>query len=100
MVVHENASVSSLYADDMDFQLAVLQDACSQADRYWCNRLWNRAQPAFGPSPDLLVRCAPHDAASVKATWESWFQVLTSWDFADTLTGADLRTLLSDFVPR
>ena len=100
MMVHQNASVSSLHVE-MDFQLAVLQDACSQADRFWCNELWNRTQPQFGPSAELMKRCTPHDAHWVKTAWESWFSLLTSWDFADTLTGVDLRRLLSaDCVSR
>ena len=92
----ENAAVFSPSPEEMDFQLAVLQDACAQADRYWCNWLWKRSQPVYGPSVDLLNRCAPHDEAWVKSAWESWFSVLTSWDFADTLIGADLRALLVD----
>ena len=99
-MVLENAGVFSPFPEEMGFQLVILQDASAQADRYWCNWLWNRPQPAFGPSPDLLVRCAPHDASAVEAAWESWFSVLTSWDFADTLIGADLRALLADPVSR
>ncbi len=78
----------------MVLELAVLEDASQQADVYWCNVLWQRQQPPFAPSRRLLERGDCCEIRSLEAMWQSWFDVLTSWEFGDALIGNDLRRLL------
>ena len=81
---------------EMEFQLAVLRDACAQADRYWCNWLWHREQPYYSPSGSLLLQWADRDTAAIVGAWKSWFDLLTSWEYADSLIGCDVRELLDE----
>jgi hypothetical protein len=82
--------------NDMAFELVVLEDAVQQADIYWRNVFWSRPQPEFGPSTELLNQLAPrYGPGGVELAWQRWFDVLTSWEFADTLIGRDARTALA-----
>lgn len=78
----------------MAFQILVLEDASRQADLYWRNVLWQRVQPEFAPSEGLLAGCAFDDRPSICEAWNNWFGVLTSWEFAEALTGRELREVL------
>lgn len=99
MMVHEILRSSQLHIrSDMDFQLAVLQDVCEKADAYWRNWLWNRQQCMAEPSAGLLRAFPERDPEAVSAVWREWFGVLTSWEYADALTGCDVRQLLGDFA--
>jgi hypothetical protein len=83
--------------EEMAFELAVLQDASQQADEYWGNWLWQRDQPAFGPSGALIdALCDRYDMVSIKAAWRKWFDVLTSWEFVDALIGRDVRGMMDE----
>jgi len=86
--------------NDMAFELVVLEDATAQADVYWRNVFWNREQPPFGPSAGLLARfAARYGAGGVEHAWQRWFEVLTSWDFADALIGRDARSIVFGTEP-
>lgn len=101
MIVRENLRLPAPpVGDEMDFQIAALQDACAKADRYWCNWLWNRAQPPFGPSEELMRAFPGRSHEAIEMAWGSWFDVLTSWEYADALIGCDVRRLLGDFATR
>lgn len=78
----------------MAFQITVLEDASRQADIYWRNVLWRREQPEFAPSDGLLAGCASDDRERIRDAWKNWFCVLTSWEFAEALTGCELRRML------
>ncbi len=83
--------------EEMAFQLAILQDASRQADEYWGNWLWRRDQPSYGPSGALIdALCDRYDIATIKGAWLKWFDVLTSWEFVDALTGRDIRGMLDE----
>lgn len=83
--------------EEMAFQLAVLQDASHQADEYWGNWLWQRDQPAFGPSGALIdALCDRYDMSTIKIAWRKWFDVLTSWEFVDALIGRDVRGMMDE----
>jgi hypothetical protein len=83
--------------EEMAFQLAVLQDASRQADEYWGNWLWRREQPVFGPSGSLIdALCDRYEMATIKTAWSKWFEVLTSWEFADALIGRDVRGMMGE----
>ncbi len=83
--------------EEMAFQLAVLQDASHQADEYWGNWLWQREQPVFGPSGQLIdALCDRYDMATIKGAWRKWFDVLTSWEFVDALIGRDVRGMMDE----
>jgi len=76
---------------DMEFQLAVLEDASAQADLFWCTALWRREQPNFHPSERLLDYAASRQIDEIRSVWNGWFAVLTSWEFAHALIGRDVR---------
>jgi hypothetical protein len=81
--------------DEMAFELAVLEDVSRQADVFWRNWLWRRRQPGFGPSLELLEKLAPrYGTGGVEEAWRRWFDVLTSWEYADAVVGRDVRHLL------
>ncbi|HEV7179885.1 MAG TPA: hypothetical protein VGN11_08435 [Candidatus Baltobacteraceae bacterium] len=82
---------------EMTFELAVLEDACDQANVYWANWLWGRPQPpTFQPGSALCEKLAPCDECIIASVWSKWFAVLTAWDFVDALIGKDVRGLLDD----
>lgn len=83
--------------EEMAFQLAVLQDASHQADEYWGNWLWQRDQPAFGPSGALIDALFDrYDMSTIKIAWRKWFDVLTSWEFVDAIIGRDVRGMMGE----
>ncbi len=93
------AGVSSA-RDEMAFELAVLEDASRQAELFWRNWLWRRRQPGFGPSAEILDSFgARYGSGGVEEAWRRWFDVLTSFDYADAVIGHDVR-LLFDSMER
>ena len=93
MAIHE-ALRESKRLSDMEFQIAVLEDASAQADQFWCNLLWRREQPNFQPSERLLDYAASRPIEETRSVWNGWFAVLTSWEFAHALIGRDVRAYI------
>lgn len=94
--MNDSLPTASSESDGMNFEIAVLEDVSRAADVFWRNWLWRRRQPGFGPSPELLARFeGRYGTGGIVEAWSRWFEVLTSFDYADAVLGHDVRMLFN-----